>query len=168
MARNWTVKFEAPAPARPATVYATIDQVPTTLHAADSFDPTTDWSVDLPFVVPAEHTGLGTLKLDVWACANTVTAADDAQIDAATEFKTPAAAEAMNASGLDAAVDSGTFTFSTTAYSLQKITITLTPAIAPVAGDHGRVRVTRDANHATLDSLAVALLVLGYEVYEEV
>lgn len=168
MARNWSVQFLAPAVSRPATAYAQEDQVPTTLVPCDAFDPTTDESVILEFEVPAEHTGAGTLKLDILACANTTTAADDAQIDAATEFRTPATAEAMNVSAIDGTPDSGTFTFSTTAYSLQKITITLTPAVAPVAGDKGRIQVTRDANHATLDSLAADLLVLHYTVYEEV
>jgi hypothetical protein len=169
MARNWTVQFEAPAPSRPATVYATVDVVPTTLMMCDSFDPTTDWFVILPFTVPAEHTGAGTLKIDIWACANTTTAADDARIDVATEFKTPGASEAMNSANIDATPDSGTMTFSTTAYSLQKLTISLTPAVAPVAGDHGRIQVSRDANNgSSLDDLAVALLVVAYEVYEEV
>lgn len=167
MARNWTVIVDAPAPSRPSTVFATIDQVPTTLVPCDSFDPTTDWSVDLLFDVPFEHTGSGTLKLDIYYCANTTTAADDVRWDVATEFRTAAANEAMNVSNLDASVDSATGTFGTTAYALRKATVTLTPAVAPVAGDRGRIRVTRDANHGTDDSLAVACLVLSYEIYEE-
>lgn len=168
MARNWTVVVDAPAPSRPSTVFATIDQVPTTLVPCDSYDPTTDWSVDLLFDVPLEHTGSGTLKMDIYYCANTTTAADDVRFDVATEFKTANNNEAMNSSGLDGTPDSVTGTFGTTAYALRKVTVTLTPATTPAAGDRGRIRVTRDANHSTDDSLAVACLVLSYEIYEEV
>jgi hypothetical protein len=74
----------------------------------------------------------------------------------------------MNSSGIDGTPDSGTGTHSTTAYSLQRLSITLTPATTPAAGDHFRIQVTRDANNAAgLDDLAVDCLVVGYEFYEE-
>ena len=61
----------------------------------------------------------------------------------------------------------GTLTFSSTAYEVRALTITLTPATAPAAGDKFRVKVGRDANHVSEDTLAVDLLMLGYELYEE-
>lgn len=168
MARNWSVPFLAPAPSRPSASYAQVDQVPTTLVPCDAFDASADESVILEFEVPAEHTGSGTLKIDILVCANTTTAADDARIDVVTEFKTPGAGEAMNSAAFDGTADSGTVTFSTTAYSLQLLTITLTPATTPAAGDKARIQITRDAdNGAALDSLAVDLLVQHYTVYEE-
>lgn len=167
MARNWTVPFDGGRVSYPSSGSATQSVVPTTLAECDSFDAGTDQSVILPFTVPAEHTGSGTLKLRMLVCANTTTATDDARIDVVTEFRTPAAAEAMNSDAFDATPDSATVTFSTTAYSLQELIITLTPATTPAAGDRARIKVTRDADHATDDSLASALLVLSYEVYEE-
>ena len=168
MARNFTIAWKAPAPNRPSSAYAQADQVPTTLIQCDAFQPgTADESVMLEGVLPAEYTGAGTLKVRLLVCANTTTAADDARIDIVTEFRTPAAAEAMNVSNIDATPDSGTVTFSTTAYSLQVLVISLTPATTPAAGDHFRIQVRRDQDHATDDSLAVDLLVLSYEFYEE-
>lgn len=171
MPRNWTLQWEPYSVDLPAANYADHDTLPTSGAQCNAFDPAAanDESVYLTGIVPAEHTGSGTLKLDILACANTTTAADDARIDVATEFRTPGAAEAMSVDNFDATPDSGTLTFSTTAYSLQKLTITLTPAVTPAVGDKFRVRVTRDANNAGgLDDLAVPLLVLGYELYEDV
>lgn len=133
-----------------------------------AFDAASDESIIFEFVVPPDYdSGAGALKIDILACANTTTAADDARIDAVTEFLTPGAAEAMDSDSFDGTADSGTFTFSTTAYSLQKLTITLTPGTTPAAGDKARIKITRDADHATLDSLAVDLLVFGARVYQE-
>ena len=73
----------------------------------------------------------------------------------------------MNSANIDGTPDSGTFTFSTTAYALVELIVSLTPATTPAAGDHLRIQVTRDANHGSLDDLAVDLLVLSYELYEE-
>lgn len=168
MARNYTV---TPAVSRPAAAYASPEQVPTTLTPCDAFDPGTDESLWLIGVVPAEHTGLGTPKLRFKYCANTTTAADDARIDVVTEFRTPGAAEAANVANFDATPDSATITHATTAYAWMEATITLTPAVAPVAGDVFRIQVTRDANNGGgLDDLAVDLLIGRdqYEFYEEV
>lgn len=169
MARNFTIQWQGGKVDRPSSSFAQQYEVPTTLHPCDAFSPSVDESVDLRGILPPEYTGSGTLKLTIKACANTTTAADDARIDVATEFKTPGAAEAMNSAALDATPDSGTFTFSTTAYSLRDLTITLTPATTPAAGDEFRIRVTRDADNGSgLDDLASDLLVVGYEFYEEV
>lgn len=138
---------------------AAFDQIPTTLTGAAAFNDGTVESVIIEGVVPAGFTGSGTLKIDVYGCNGTTTADLDARIDVKTEFRTPGAAEAMNVDNFDATPDSGTFTFSTTAYSLRKITITLTPAVTPVAGDHYRIKIERDADHATLDSVTGDLLV---------
>ena len=132
-----------------------------------AFDPSTEENIVIEGVVPDEFTGSGTLKIDLYACANTTTAADDARIDVATEFRTPDAGEALNIDDMDGTADSGTFTFSTTAYDGQKITITLTPAVTPVAGNFFRIRVTRDANHGSLDSLASDLLMTDMVFREE-
>ena len=168
MARNFTLQWDGGKVDRPSSGFAQQDQVPTTLHPCDAFSPSTDESVILAGTLPAEYTGSGTLKLDILACANTTTAADDARIDVATEFKTQGAAEAMNSAAIDATPDSGTMTFSTTAYSLRRLTITLTPATTPAAGDRFRIQVTRDADNGSgLDDLAADLLVVGYELYEE-
>lgn len=168
MARTFTMQFDGGKVGRPATNFAAIDEVPTTLHTCDAFDAAADESVILAGTLPAEYTGAGTLKLRILACANTTTAADDARIDVATEFKTQGATEAMNSAAIDGTPDSGTMTFSTTAYSLQELIVSLTPATTPAAGDRFRIQVTRDANNAGgLDDLASDLLVLSYEFYEE-
>lgn len=166
MARVWTIPFEGGKVDRPSSSYAQQDEVPTTLHPCDAFDPSTDESVILAGTLPAEYAS-GTMKLDILYCSNTTTAADDVRFDAATEFKTPGAAEAMNSSGIDGTPDSVTGTHSTTAYSLRRVSITLTPGTAAAAGDRFRIQVTRDADHSTDDSLAADCLVVGYEFYEE-
>lgn len=167
MARYWTVQVRASGFEYLAGG-ATPSFVPTTMRPAAAFDPDTDQSVDVPYVVPDEHNGAGTLKADIWICANTATAADDCRLDLATEFKTPGAGEAMNSADIDGTPDSGTVTFSTTPYSLRKLTVTLTPATTPAKGDEGRLRITRDANNgAGLDDLAVPALVTSVEIYEE-
>ncbi len=168
MARNFSIQWQGGKADRPSSNYAQQDEVPTTLHPCDAFSPSSDESVILSGVLPAEYTGSGTLKLDIFACANTTTAADDARLDVATEFKTQGAGEAMNSSGIDGTPDSGTMTFSTTAYSLQKLTVSLTPATTPAAGDAFRIQVTRDAdNGGGLDDLASDLLAVHYVFYEE-
>lgn len=166
MANNFELPFTGGHTNRPSSAAAGQDEVPTTLMPCDAFDPSTSESIILEGVVPAGYTGTGTLKLDLIGCANTTTAADDARIDVVTEFRTPGAAEALNADNFDATADSGTFTFSTTAYSAQLLTITLTPATTPAAGDRFRIKVSRDATHATLDDLASDLLVTDYVFYE--
>jgi hypothetical protein len=172
MARNWTIIYmpNACGPVSSGTVSATFDTIPFTNRPCIAYDPTTPESMFLIGVVPDEHnTSSGTLKIDIHACANTTTAADDARIDVFTEFRTPGAAEALNADNLDGTADSGTMTFSTTAYSDQKITITLTPATTPAVGDDFRIKVERDAdNGANLDDLAVDLLVVAFELYQEI
>lgn len=168
MARNWTVQIQGGIGSdRPASAFAAQDTLPATFRPCDAFDDSTDESVWLQFVVPEEHTGTGTLKLRIKYCANTTTAADDVRIDVATEFRTPAAGESANAANFDGVADGATGTFSATAYSVQELTIALTPATTPVKGDIARIQVTRDANHATDDSLTGDLFVLWYEVYEE-
>lgn len=167
MARNFTIPIRSTG-FEYIGAGAAPDVVPTTLRPCAAFDADTDESVDIPFVVPAEFTGSGTLKMDIFHCANTITGADDVRWDAATEAKTPGASEAMNSANIDATPDSVTGLHSTTAYSLQKLTITLTPGTTWAVDDEVRVRLTRDANHSTDDSLAVDALVLSIEIYEEV
>lgn len=165
MARKWTHHFSPRSVELPSTNYAQHDELPTTLAPCNAFDATTDETLVLSGIIPAEYAS-GTLKLAILAGANTTTAADDARIDTYTEFRTPGAAESINADNYGTA-SSGTMTFSTTAYSLQLLTITLTLTTTPAIGDKYRIKITRDADHATLDSLAADLLVVGYEVYEE-
>lgn len=168
MARNFTLQWDGGKVDRPSASFAQQDQVPTTLRPCDAFSPSADESVILEGTLPAEYTGSGTLKLDILACANTTTAADDARLDAVTEFRTQGADEPLNADNFDGTADSGTMTFSTTAYSLQRLTITLTPGTTPAAGDRFRIKLTRDADNAGgLDDLAADLLAVGYELYEE-
>lgn len=174
MSRNFTITWEAPAVSLPASSLAEHDTVPTSGKPANAFDAASDESVYLEGILPFEYTGAGSLKLRVIGCANTTTAADDARIDVATEFRTPGAGEAANADNFDGTPDSGTMTFSTTAYAHMAQTITLARVnspfafITPAAGDKFRIRVTRDANNgASLDDLASDLLLLAYEFYEE-
>lgn len=166
--RNWSVPTLAPAPSRPSSDYALIDQIPTTLTPCDSFPITASPDVILEFEIPSEHKGDGTLKIDIICCANTTTAADKARLDVATEFRTPGDAVALNANNFDSSLDNGVVTFSTTAYAPRLLTITLTPTVVPIAGDKARVRITRDqTTNSSDDDLAVPLLVLSYTVYEE-
>lgn len=168
MPRSWTVPLDPWDSNRTASNYAVPDEVPTTLRRALKFNNTADNSAIWEFTVPAEHAGTGTIKLELIGCANTTTAADDVRFDVVTEFRTAGVGEALNVDNFDATPDSGTFTFSTTAYSMQTITITLTPAVAAVALDQGRIKLTRDVDHATLDSLAGDFFLTGAAIYEEV
>lgn len=166
MARNFTVQWEAPEVTLPSSAFA--EFATQNNRPVNAFDAGSDESVILEGVVPAEFTGSGTLKLRLLAMANTTTAADDARIDAVTEFRTPGANEGGGSDNFDGTADSGTFTFGTVAYAVVALIITLTPATTPAAGDKFRIKVTRDAdNGGGLDSLAVDLLVLAYEFYEE-
>jgi len=163
----WQAVFLGGSPNRPTSNFAAQDEVPTSLLPCDAFDADTDETIWLEGVVPSGFNGNGTIKLDILACANTTTAADDARIDVATAFKTPGASEAMNSVTLDGTPDSGTMTFSTTAYSLQLLTVTLTPATTPAKGDWFRIGITRDANNgSSLDDLGVDLLGVAYRLYE--
>lgn len=165
MGRNFTIQWEAPAVTLPSSGFAEFD-----VHNSrpvNAFDPGSDESVILEGIVPAEYSGAGTLKLRVLAMANTTTAAHKARMAAVTEFRTPHAGESGGADDFDGTADAETMTFSTTAYSIESVIITLTPGTAPAAGDKFRVRVSRDADHSTDDDLPVDLLVLGYELYEE-
>jgi hypothetical protein len=168
MARLWTIAFDPESVQLPATNFAALTQVPTTLRWANAFDAATDEAALLTGVVPAEYTGAGTLRLRLRYCANTTSATLDVRADVATEFRTPGAGEAANVADLDATPDSATLLFSTTAYSEHAVVIDLTPATTPAAGDSFRIQVSRDADNAGgLDDLAVDCLVLGYEFYEE-
>ena len=167
MANNFEMGFKASAITYSAGE-AHYDELPTNGRGVAAFNADTDQSIIITGHIPVGFTGSGTLKLDLYAAANTTTAADDARIDVATEVRTPDAGtpESINADNFDGTPDSGTFTFSTTAYSGHKITIILTPAVTPVAGDLFRIKITRDANHATLDSLASDLFIPEVVFYE--
>lgn len=154
---------------RPSTAGAEQGALPTTGEDADLFEAAADSSIIGESILPDAFLGTGTLKLDIYAAANTTTAADDVRWDAVTEFRTPGASESVNADNFDGTADSVTMTFSTTAYSLQKATISLTPAVTPVKGDRYRFKLTRDGNNASsLDDLAVPAYGTDYVLYEEV
>ena len=138
---------------------AQFDEIPTTLTKCAAFDDTTDEALIIEGIVPTGFTGSGTLKIDIFGSNATTTAADDARFDVVTEFRTPGATEPTDVDNFDSTADSGTMTFSTTGHSLQLLTIDLTPAVTPVAGDRYRIKITRDANHATLDSVSGDVLV---------
>src|SRR3990172_10468674 len=161
MSRTFTTQWEAPEVTLPATAFAQFTTQ--NVRPVNAFDATADESVILEGIVPAEFTGAGTLKLRLLVMANTTTAADDARIDVVTEFRTPGAGESGNVDNFDGTADSGTLTFNTTAYEVRALTVTLTPATTPAAGDKFRVKVSRDANHVSDDTLAVDLLVMAYE-----
>ena len=155
---------------RPTANPAVASVLPTTLEPADKFDNATDQFVILEGIVPDAFLGTGTLKLDIYAAANTTTAADDSRWQAVTEFLTPGAGESANADAFDATPDNATMTHSTTAYSVQKVTITLTPVTTPAKGDRFRIKVNRDADSSSgagLDDLPVPSFVLDYVFYEE-
>jgi len=165
--RYWTKEWDPGMVTNPASAFA--DFGVQNNRDVNAFDKNTDESVILEGIVPSKFRGTGTLKLRMLAMSSTTTAADDARIDVVTEFRTPGQSESGNIDNFDGTADSGTFTFSTTAYSIQELIITLTPATTPAAGDLFRIKVTRDADNASsLDSLDADLLVLGYEFYEEV
>ncbi len=170
MAKNFEITWQGGIGThRPSSNPAIQGVLPTTLEPADQFDASTDQFVILEFIVPSTFTGLGTLKLRLIGAANTTTAADDSRWQVATEFRTAGASESLNADNFDGTTDDGTMTHSTTAYSMQELIITLTPAVTPVAGDRGRIKVNRDANNGGgLDDLAVVSFITDYAFYEEV
>ena len=151
MANNFVLPFLAPAFTYLESAGAAPDQIPTTLRDAAAFDAGSSESIIINGVVPEEYTGSGTLKTDIYGCGNTTTAADGSRFDVVTEFRTPDAGEALSVANFDGTPDSGTMNYSTTAYDGEKITITLTPAVTPVAGDLFRIKITRDHDHADDD-----------------
>lgn len=171
MPRTFTLTYDARSVALPVSAAAAHDEVPTTFRPANAFAPDMPESVLLEGILPDAFQGAGTLKLDVYYCADTTAPVDDARLDVATEFRTPDAAtpEPLDADDFDPAPDSATLNFSTTAYSLHKATLNLTPAVAPAAGDKFRVRITRDAaDLGGLDDLLTDLLITDYVLYEEI
>lgn len=168
MANNFKITYRAPAFTFVASG-ATPGVVPTTLRPAASFDPDADQAVIIEGVMPDAELflGTGTLKIKLIGCANTTTAADQAQFDVITEFVTPGAGEALNSDDFDATPDSDAITHSTTAYAAVELEITLTPAATPAAGDKFRIKITRDADNVSEDDLAVAFLLTDVEFYEE-
>ena len=54
--------------------------------------------------------------------------------------------ESIAAATVSGTANAGSLTFSSTAYEVRALTITLTPATTPAAGDKFRVKVVRDAN----------------------
>ena len=172
MARNWSLSFEPRAmDCNAPSAGASHDVLPTTLRPSVAFDQTTDESTVIEWTMPSEHTGSGTLKARLLYAANTTTAADDVRWDIVGEALTENNNESANADSYGATADSGTGTFGTTAYAYRSVTITLTnfkADEAPAAGDKCRLKITRDANHATDDSLAADCHVVGVEIWEEV
>lgn len=155
----------------PSSSGAAPDEIGTTLRRCLAFDASSDESGIICYRVPSDFRGDGTLKLALPVAANTSTATHGVYFEAVTEHITPDAGtpEAVNADAFDASADAGTVDFSTTAYGLKVITITLTPATTPVAGDLGRVKVTRKTANAADDLTSDCYVLLdGLAVYEEV
>lgn len=167
MARNWTIQFSASNAFLPSSNFAAPGQIPTTLTPCHAFDADTDETLYLIGIVPAEHTGSGTLKFKIIGCSS-ATSGNTARFDTAMENRTPGANEAANSASFGTG-QSVTITDSTTAYGIVQGVITMTPTTTPVAGDLFRLAVTRDANNgSSLDTLAADFLAMGYELYEEV
>lgn len=171
-ARNWTLRWsaremESNSPSSGAAPSVT----PDTLRPSMAFDKDTDESTILTGKrIPVEHTGTGTIKLTLTYAASTTTAADDVRWDVVGECLAANNNESTNADSFGATADSATGTFGTTAWADREVTITLTnfkADEAPVAGDLFRLKVTRDANHATDDSLAEDCHLLAAEMWEE-
>jgi hypothetical protein len=165
MPRTFTIQWEPLEATLPPSAYAEFSTQNN--RPVNAFDKDVDESVILEGIVPPEFAGTGTLKLRLLAMGNTTTTSHKARLQAVTEFRTPDAAESGNTDAFDGTPDAATMTFSGTAYSVQSLAITLTPATTPAAGDKFRIKVTRDADHSTDDDLPVDLLVIGYELYEE-
>ena len=156
----------------PATNGAAPDEFPTSLRRAFAFDMTTGESIFICGYVPQDYRGDGTLKIRLPAGCSGTSATTGWAVDVFTEFLTPDAAtpEALNTdANVDSTADSGQVDFSTVAWGCETITVTLTPATTPVAGDLWRIKVTRDVADAGDDFAGDVLLdVDGLEVYEEV
>ena len=170
MSRNWSLPFESAAGQLPTTNYARQVETPGNNRPGLAFSNSSpDESAMFGYIVPEEHTGSGTLKADIYYAANTTTAADGVRFDVFTEARTPDAGtpESINADDFDGTADSVTGNFTATAWSIQKVTVTLTPATTHVKGDKARVKVTRNTGHAD-DDLGVDCYVTDVVVYEEV
>lgn len=160
MANNFEIHFAANAMTQ-AAGEATIDEIPTTLKRCIAFDAAADEFVIIEGVVPAAFTGSGTLKLTAVGAANTTTSTHDLEFDVVTEFRTPHVTagnnEPLNVDAFDATPDTGNVVWTdvTAAYDPVTMTITLTPAVTPVAGDLFRIKVTRDIS---ADDLATDFL----------
>ena len=166
-ARRWTIQWDALGVDFPNSSSASFGSLPTNLRPCVAFDATTDEGVLVTGVVPQNYSNSSNLRLRIIYCSETTTAAKKVRFDATTEFRTPnAGSESLDTDNFDASVDSVTGTFSTTAYDGREATITLTPATTPAAGDLFRIKLTRDANHATDDDLTTDCFVMAVELYE--
>lgn len=166
MPRRWTIQRDAVEFDRPDSSYADIDKFPGNGRPAAAFDPASDEIVYVSFIVPDELVDTTKIKVKAKVGANTTSTTLDARFDFHTEFIGPG--ESLNVDAFDATPDSATALFSATAYSMSEITVTLTPGTTPVAGDKARLKIVRDADHATLDDLAVDVLMDSIEIYEDV
>ena len=164
--RLWTIERPANALIIPNTGGADRDSVNDQPTVA--FDGATEESAILSFVVPANYDSARALKARLVVCANTTTATHTSRYDLVTEPRTPAAGESANADAFDGTADSIDIDHSTTAYSIEAGTLTLTPATTPVAGDWMRIKLTRQPSHANDDMTSIDDHVLALEIYQEV
>lgn len=162
MARKWTIPWEPPSVTQDAS--APTQHVSQNNRAANAFDPSTDESVILTGAVPDNYSG-GTLKLRIYGFANATSGA--ARFEVSTEFRTPNSNESGNTDDFDGTPDSGSIT-SDSAWEVAYLTITLSPATTPVAGDLFRIKVTRDGGGSGgTDDMSADFLALYYEFFEE-
>ena len=169
MSRNFSIPFTSRDAELPTTDYARHTETPGNNRPGLAFSNSSpDESAMFPFMMPTEFTGTGTLKADIVYAANTTTAADGVRWDVFTEPITPDAGtlESVNSDAFDGTVDRVTGNFSTTAWSLHKVTVTLTPGTAFAASDKGRLKLERNTAHAD-DDLVVDGILLDVVLYEE-
>lgn len=165
--RRWALWFDALGVYLPDSAAAYHATLGTTLRPVLVFDGTNDSECIIEGLVPNNY-GSGPPKLKIHYLANSISATATVQFDVYTEFRTPGAtSEPLNANNFDGTADSqtGGFNSSGAAYDPRSMTVTLTPATTPAAGDLFRIKVKRETGVA--NNLADLCFVTGFELFEE-
>lgn len=170
--RNWSLQFKANELFQPGTSFASDSVDATTFIPLKDFDWTSDESLYLEYIVPEEHVrvadGGNVPKMKIKYRAATTSTTLDARIDVSSEARTPNNNEPTDADSFSGP-DSATLLFSSTSNALREIEITLSAMTTEDAtkGDKVRHKITRDADHATLDDLAVDLQIDMIEIWQD-
>lgn len=141
---NTLLDFEAPAAQFPASAYATPDV--RNNHACLDFDATADEACYFEGILPTHYAGGGLTVILVWAATSATTGV--VRWDVAIERHDTGTDLDADSFASDASVD-GTVPGTSGAPVYTSLTFTSGAAMDSLAaGEHFRLRVNRDANHA--------------------
>jgi len=164
MANNFEIQLAPEAFIPPSSAHADRGVIQNRSYMAfDASTPEAMYSV--AFQMPAAYTGSGTLKADILYAATQTTKKVDFEVS--VEAITPAdAVDTDSASSFDTA-NAGNETVPATAGYMSKLTISLTNKDSVAAGDMMRIKLERDADDATDDTMTGDARVYAVVIREE-